>query len=151
MFFWESAFRLSHHTLKVSNDRVWEVNILCFFVNILRCQIILHHEDSHITNSFGRRSNFNNVTQHIIYGFVHCFYIFKLLSQTKAFHLWFQVGILTARNFVFINLSCTRFQTGLKLTVNRTNIFPVVRDFLNIIQINAGFSLCSLNCSNYRA
>ena len=86
-FFRESAFRLSHHTLKEGNDRVREVHVGCLFVNVFRRQIILHHEDSHVSYCLGRWCNLNDVTQHLVDRSVHLFHFFELMSKAEGLYL----------------------------------------------------------------
>ena len=69
------------------------------------------------------------------------------MSQTKAYYLWPQVGILSARNFVAVDFSKGRLQVGLEHVVALANIFPVLTEALQLGDFKARVTLCSSQCS----
>ena len=101
----------------------------------------MHHKDRHIANSLGGWGYLDNVTQHIVDRLKHLFNFFELMTQAKTFDLRLQIGILTARNLIFINLGTARFKAGFKLGVDRTNIIPVIGESLQIVGVELSITL----------
>ena len=72
------------------------------------------------------------------------------MTKAKAFYLWFQVGILTARNFIFINFSRTRAHARFKLIVVFTHFTPIIGDLLQFIKVKASITLGQRKCCSKR-
>jgi len=72
------------------------------------------------------------------------------VTQSKAVHLGFQVGILSAWDLVFVYLGWSCLHTGFEFLINRSYIFPVIWDDLYFHWIYARVSAAVLQSCHHR-
>ena len=137
----EAPCGLAHHPLEVGYHRIREGQRLASLDNILRRQVVLHHEDGQIAHHLGRRRHLHRVAQHVIDRLVHLLDFLKAIPKAQRFHLRPEVGVLAAGNFVAVYVRGGGFQTVVKVFIPQSHIRPVVRQLLHPAQVHSGVPL----------
>ena len=135
--FGEAPRGLTHHALEVGDDRVGVGQCAAALEDIFRGQTVLHHEDCQVTDHLGGRRNLDNIAQHVVDRNIHVFDILKLVNQAKALNLRAQIGVLTARHLVAVDIGRGIADVGFELGVALAHIRPVIGQVLQLVRVQA--------------
>ena len=64
----EAPGRLAHHALEVADHAVGEAEALAPLHDVVRGQVVLHHEDGQVAHHLGGGSDLYDVAQHLVDG-----------------------------------------------------------------------------------
>lgn len=142
--FGEAPRGLTHHALEVGDNRVGVGQRAAALEDIFRGQTVLHYEDRQVTDHLGGRRNFDNIVQHVVDRNIYVFDILELVNQAKALNLRAQVGVLTARHLVAVDVGQGIADIGFKLGVALAHIRPVIGQVLQLMRVKAGVTRLTL-------
>ena len=134
-FFREALIRNADTAFEEFDDGLREVEDVTFIIDILFRQIVLDHEQGHITDDFRRRRYFDDVTEHHANRMVHLLDVIPAVTKADGFRLLAQVGELAARHFMLVDF---RIRIGIGLVdtfVVRTDCSPVTGHFFHSIDV----------------
>ena len=146
----EAPCGLAHHALEVGHHGIRESQCLAPLHDILRGQVVLHHEDGQIAHHLGGGRHLHRVAQHIVDGLIHLLDLLKAVAQTQRLHLWPQVGVLTAGDLVAVDVGGRGFQAVVEALIPQAHIRPVVGQLLHPPQVQPGVPLRSLQGGHQR-
>ena len=135
--FREALVRHTDTTFEEFYNGSREVQHISLGVNILLTQVILYHEQSHITDDFGGRSNLNQIAEHHGYSMIHILDFFPTVNESQGLSLLLQIGVLAAGHFVAINLGIGEVFGFIRSLVIGTHSFPIAGHFVQGIHIEA--------------
>ena len=98
--FRESAVRNTQFPIKEINHGLREIKGRPLLINIFFRQMVLHHEECHITDHFGRRRYFDNIAKHHIHSGIHAANFRPAVSQSHRSRLLAEIGELPSRHFM---------------------------------------------------
>ena len=110
----EALVWLTNHSLHEVDYRLWECKLVCLCDNVLCGQVVLNQEHCHICNNLGGWCNLDHVAEQVVHVVVHLLALFPLVDQAKACNLWLEVGVLSTRNLVVVNLGSTCLEVALE-------------------------------------
>ena len=146
----EAPGGLAHHALEVADHAVGEGEGLAPLHDVLRREIVLHHENGQIAHHLGGRGHLDDVAQHLVDRLVHLLDRLEVVAQAQALHLGFQVGVLPARHLVTVDIGGgvldARFKGGIALP----HVGPVVGEFLQLVRLQTGVPLLTLEGGDHR-
>lgn len=100
----ESTIWLTHETLEEFKDRAGEVQLASAGDDIVGGQLVGHHKLGEITDHLGSGSDLDYIAQQIIGSLISLLRLGPLLTQTQLAGLEDEIGQLTTRDFVLIDL-----------------------------------------------
>ena len=68
------------------------------------------------------------------------------MTESEALYLRLEVRILSARKFIFVYLSCRSCEVRLELVVYRSYVSPVIREYLQVVEVEACVSAGVFAC-----
>ena len=145
----EAAGGLAHHALEVADHGIREGQMLAFFHNILRGQVVLYHKDRQVAHHLGGRSHLYQVAQHIVDLLVHLLDFQEAAAQAQRDDLRLQVGVLAAGDLVAIDIGNGGLEAVIEARVAQADVGPVIGELLNAFHGEASVSGVALEgCHN---
>ena len=143
----EALVWLTHHSFHKVDYRLWECKLVGLCNNIFCGQVVLNQEHCHVGNNLGRRCNLDYIAEQLVNVVVHLLALFPLVNQAKSCNLRLEVGVLSARNLVVVNLGSTCLKVALESAVVCADNFPVVGQWVKTVDIDTGVALLTCQCS----
>ena len=144
--FREALVRSADAAFEEFYDRCREVQHIALSINVFLGEVVLHHEQCHIANNLGGRSNLNQITEHHGYAVIHILDFFPAVNQAESLSLLLEVGVLAAGHFVYVNLRVGEVFSSVGCLVVRTDSFPITGQLVHCINIEARLARMSAQC-----
>ena len=144
----EALVWLTYHSFHEVDYRLRECKLVGLCNYILCGQVVLNQEHCHVCNNLGGWCNLDYIAEQIVYIVVHLLALFPLVDQAKTCNLRLEVGVLSARNLVVVNLGSTCLKVALESGVVCADNFPVVSQRVESVDINTSVSFLSGKGSN---
>ena len=133
-----SFLRTSQPSLHHIHHTLWKAELTLRVQDILSSQIVVDHEQGHVTDYFAGRCDLHNVTKDLVGLRIGGNDFPPSVAQTKAGGLLSEIRELPARHFMLIDLAAGRLQILFERIVVFAHIRPVVTKSIQVLQGHAG-------------
>ena len=128
--FREAAVRLSHHAPEVIHHGIRIGESSSLFKDVIFIQAVFQHEDGEVAHRLGRRRYLDDVSEKVVGLFIKLLDLFEAVGGAHLRNLRQQVGILTARNLVFVDFGVRRVHLALKCLVELADASVITAQFI---------------------
>ena len=133
----EAPGGLAHHALEVGHHGIGIAQLRALFKDILRRQVVLHHEYGHVAHHFGGGSYLHDAAHHVVDLLIHLLDFLEAAAKADGLHLGIEVCVLSAGYLVLIDVGDGALDAVVELFVSKAHIGPVIGEILQPVKVKA--------------